>query len=85
MCFACCSLDTPAAAVKATVSDDPGACTATLSRGLGSFALALAAPVTYTLTATYDGDCAYARSSDTGVHTVEKPGLRVYLRVIRRN
>lgn len=78
------ALGLPTGVVTVTVSDDPQFCVALLVGELGSCALALSVPGTYTLTATYGSEGAFASSSATELHTVEA-SYRLSLPVILRD
>lgn len=51
---------------------------------MASFSVAVSTLGTYTLTATYGGDDAFAPSSATETHTVEIISAELYLPVTRR-
>jgi Cu2+-exporting ATPase len=55
-----------------------------LVAGLGSGALTLSVPGTYTRTAAYGGDATYAPSSASGTHTVETSSNDLYLPLVMR-
>jgi len=79
------AMGTPAGTVTVTVGGDPETCTAALAAGIGSCSLALSTPGTYTLTATYGGDGAFAPSAGVEAHTVALPDHLLYLPAILRN
>jgi hypothetical protein len=78
------ALGVPSGAVTVTVSDDPESCSGMLAGGMGSCALTLSLTGTYTLTAAYAGQGAFAPSSDNETHTVKARGFEVYLPLVIR-
>jgi hypothetical protein len=67
------------------VSDDPGTCSGMLTGMVGSCALTLSLPGTYTLTAAYSGDGTYVASSAAEAHTVlEVSDYYLYLPLVMR-
>jgi hypothetical protein len=79
------NLGMPTGAVTVTVSDDPGTCSRLLTGTVGSCALTLSLPGTYTLTAAYGGDGTYVASSAAEAHTVlEVSNYYLYLPLVLR-
>jgi N-acetylneuraminic acid mutarotase len=61
---------TPTGMVTVTVDNRPESCTASLVGGQGSCQIAISAPGSFTLRASYSGNSVFAPSSDTETHTV---------------
>jgi len=73
----------PVGTVVVTVSNSLQSCTDDLEEGLGSCTITLDNQGTYTITASYSGDIAFAPSSDNAAHLVVE-FLKVYVPLVRR-
>jgi len=73
----------PVGTVVVTVSNSLQSCADDLADGVGSCALTLDSQGTYTITASYDGDIAFAPSSGNATHLVVE-SLKVYIPLVRR-